>query len=149
VRFRADHIDRLVAEVIEAAPDAIVASELPTRALQRLATTTPIVAMTENMVGAGLVTSLARPGGNTTGISLLSQELDGKRLEILMEAVPGIRRMAAVADSQITPTHHIESLQAAAHSRGIELRSLQSRSARRFCPRSTRRTHRAPMPLTS
>jgi putative ABC transport system substrate-binding protein len=119
--FRADRIDRLVAEVIAAAPDAIVSSELPTRALQRLTQTTPIVAMTENMVGAGLVASLARPGGNTTGISLLSQELDGKRLEILMEAVPGIRRMTAIADSQITPTHHIESLQAGARRRGIEL----------------------------
>src|SRR5262249_29814561 len=57
-----------------------------TRVLQQLTRTIPLVAMTEDMVRAGLVNSLARPGGNTTGISLLSPELDGKRLETLAEA---------------------------------------------------------------
>ena len=52
------------------------------------------------MVGSGLVNSLARPGGNTTGVSILATELDGKRQEILIEAVPGLRRMAAIADIQ-------------------------------------------------
>jgi putative ABC transport system substrate-binding protein len=73
------------------------------------------------MVAAGLVTSLARPGGNTTGISLLSPELDGKRQDILMEAVPGSRRMAALADSNVTPPRHLEALQKAARARGVEL----------------------------
>ena len=50
------------------------------------------------MVGEGLVSSLARPNGNTTGVSILATELDGKRQEILIEAVPGLRRMAALAD---------------------------------------------------
>jgi ABC-type uncharacterized transport system substrate-binding protein len=59
--------------------------------------------MTEDMVGVGLVDSLARPSGNTTGISLLSPELDGKRQDILMEAVPGARRIAALADSKGHP----------------------------------------------
>lgn len=47
------------------------------------------------MVGEGLVRSMARPDGNTTGVSILATELDGKRQEILIEAVPGLRRMAA------------------------------------------------------
>ena len=51
------------------------------------------------MVAAGLVSSLARPGGNVTGISLLSPELDGKRQDILIAAVPNARRIAAMADS--------------------------------------------------
>jgi hypothetical protein len=55
------------------------------------------------MLRAGLVASLSRPGSNTTGISLLSPDLDGKRQEILIEAVPGVRKMAALADSTVTP----------------------------------------------
>jgi putative ABC transport system substrate-binding protein len=73
------------------------------------------------MVAEGLVASLARPGGNTTGISLLSPELDGKRQEILIEAVPGARRIAAMADSRVTPPYHLQVLQHAARSRAVEL----------------------------
>jgi putative ABC transport system substrate-binding protein len=67
------------------------------------------------------VTSLARPGGNITGISLLSPELDGKRQDILIEAVPGVRRIAAMFDSKVTPPYHLEMLQHAARSRGVEV----------------------------
>jgi hypothetical protein len=51
---------------------------------------------TDDMVGSGLVNSLARPNGNTTGVTILAADLDGKRQEILIEAVPGIRGMAAL-----------------------------------------------------
>jgi len=68
-----------------------------------------------------LVSSLARPGGNTTGISLLSPELDEKRQGILMEMAPGARRMAALADSRVTPQRHLQALQAATRARGVEL----------------------------
>jgi putative ABC transport system substrate-binding protein len=67
------------------------------------------------------VASLARPGGNITGISLLSPELDGKRQDILIEAVPGARRIAAMFDSKVTPPYHLQVLQHAARSRGIDL----------------------------
>ena len=73
------------------------------------------------MVGSGLVNSLARPGGNTTGISILATELDGKRQEILIEAVPGLRRMAAIADSNTTGSTQLQALQDAARARGVEL----------------------------
>jgi putative ABC transport system substrate-binding protein len=72
------------------------------------------------MVGSGLVNSLARPGGNTTGVSILATELDGKRQEILIEAVPGIRRMATIADSDTT-SRQLQALQDAARARGTEL----------------------------
>ncbi len=55
----------------------------PIRAAQKATTTIPILAITEDMVGSGLVDSLARPGGNLTGVSMLTAELDGKRLEIV------------------------------------------------------------------
>jgi putative ABC transport system substrate-binding protein len=76
------------------------------------------------MVGEGVVSSMARPTGNTTGVSILSTELDGKRQEILIEAVPGLRRMAALADSNTTAIAQLNTLQEAAHARNIELSIL-------------------------
>ena len=77
--------------------------------------------MSEDLVAEGLVASLARPGGNITGISLLSPELDGKRQDILIESVPGVRRIAAMADSKVTPPYHLQMLQHAGRSRGVEV----------------------------
>lgn len=65
--------------------------------------------------------SLAKPGGNTTGFSVLSSELDGKRQELLMEALPEARRMAAIADVNVTPTQRLQMLQDQARARGVEL----------------------------
>ena len=108
--------------LVKSAPDAILSGgDVAIRALQQATRTIPILGMTEDMVGAGLVASLARPGGNTTGISLLSPELDGKRQEILLEAVPAARRIAALADFNSTSDQHLQSLQDAAISRGVAL----------------------------
>ena len=86
--------------MVKATPDAIVGGPEPQlRALQSATRTIPLIGMTNDMVADGLVKSLARPGGNTTGISLLSPQLDGKRQDILIEAVPGARRIAALVDS--------------------------------------------------
>jgi len=117
-----DNLAERAAALINAAPDAIVAGPAPPlRALQAITRTVPLVGMSEDMVGEGLVASLARPGGNITGISLLSPELDGKRQDILIEAIPGARRIAAMADSRQTPPYHLQTLQHAARSRGVEL----------------------------
>ena len=119
-----DRLAEQAAVLVKAAPDAIVAGpELPLRALQAVTRTIPLIGIVEDMIAARLVASLARPGGNITGISLLSPELDGKRQGILMEAVPGVRRMAALADSNVTPTGHIQALQEAARARGVERRA--------------------------
>jgi putative tryptophan/tyrosine transport system substrate-binding protein len=117
-----DNLAERAAALVRAAPDAIIAGPAPPlRALQAVTRTVPLIGMSEDMVGEGLVASLARPGGNITGISLLSPELDGKRQDILIEAVPGARRIAAIADSRQTPPYHLEALQHAARSRGVEL----------------------------
>jgi ABC-type uncharacterized transport system substrate-binding protein len=119
---RNEQIAVLAEAMVKAVPDAIVAGpELQIRALQAVTRTIPLIGMTEDMVGAGLVASLARPGGNTTGISLLAPELDGKRQDILIEAVPGARRIAMLADSNVTPPGHLQALQDAARHRGVEL----------------------------
>jgi putative ABC transport system substrate-binding protein len=117
-----EQLAKHAAALVKAAPDAIVAGpELPIRTLQAITGTVPIIGMSEDMVAEGLVASLARPAGNITGISLLSPELDGKRQDILIEAVPAARRMAAMADSRVTPPYHLQVLQGAARSRGVEL----------------------------
>src|SRR5215468_9953895 len=117
-----DNLADRAAALVRATPDAIVAGPAPPlRALQAITRTVPLVGMSEDMVGEGLVASLARPGGNITGISLLSPELDGKRQDILIEAVSGARRIAAMADSRQTPPYHLQTLQHAARSRGVEL----------------------------
>jgi putative ABC transport system substrate-binding protein len=73
------------------------------------------------VVGEGLVDSLARPNGNTTGVSILANELDGKRQELLIEAVSGLRRMAVLADSNVTAIATLNEMRAAARARNIEL----------------------------
>jgi putative ABC transport system substrate-binding protein len=90
------------------------------RVLQTATRAIPLDSMSEDLVGEGFAASLAKPGGNITGISLLSPELDGKRLEILIEAVPSLRRMAALAHSIVTK-QHLEQQQELARSRGVEL----------------------------
>jgi len=107
--------------VVSAQPDAIVSGpERQTRALQQLTRTIPLIGMTEDMVGEGLVASLARQCGNISGISLLSPELDGKRQQILIDAVPGLRRVAMLADTNITRPSHLDALQSAARASGVE-----------------------------
>ena len=117
-----DQIAGVAASLVAASPDVIIAGpELPLRALRQATQTIPLLGMTEDMVADGLVASFARPDGNITGISLLSPELDGKRQDILIEAVPGVRKIAVLADANVTRPKHLQELQEAAHGRGIEV----------------------------
>jgi putative tryptophan/tyrosine transport system substrate-binding protein len=114
----ADH----AAEIVKAQVDVILATgDLPIRAAQQATTTIPILGFTDDMLGSKFVSSLAKPGGNTTGVSILATELDGKRQDILIEAVPGLRRMAALADSNTTAPRQLQALQDAARTREVEL----------------------------
>ena len=109
-------------ELVQAKVDLILCNgEAAVRAAQKATNTIPILAGAENMVAAGLVRSLSNPIGNTTGFSLLAGDLDGKRLDLLAEMVPGVRRMAALADAASAPPQHLQMLTEAARSRGIEL----------------------------
>jgi putative ABC transport system substrate-binding protein len=97
---RSERTPALVGELIAQNVDLMITFGDPAiRAAQRATQVIPIVGMTDDMVGSGLATSLARPGGNTTGVSILAPELDVKRLEILHEFVPQARRVAVLADS--------------------------------------------------
>ncbi len=97
--LRVDQLADHASAVVKAEVDLIVCSGDPcVRAAQQATKTLPILGLAEDMVRSGFVASLAKPGGNTTGVSILTSELNGKRQDILLEAVPGVRRMAALAD---------------------------------------------------
>jgi putative tryptophan/tyrosine transport system substrate-binding protein len=119
--LHADLISQYAAELVKARVDVIATSgEETVRAVQLATKTIPIVAIVGDMLGSGLVTSLARPDGNTTGVSILARELDGKRQDILIEAVPGLRRMAVLIDVKYTKFAKLEALQEAARAHNIE-----------------------------
>jgi putative ABC transport system substrate-binding protein len=99
----------------------ICAGDAAIRAAQKATTTIPILGITDDMMGSGLVRSFVNPGGNTTGISLLATELDGKRQDLLIELVPGLRRMGALVDTHTTAARQLQALQDAARARGVEL----------------------------
>ena len=102
----------LAASLVAARPDVILpGGDLATRAVLRDSAAIPIVAMAEDLVASGFAASIRRPGANTTGINLLSPELDGKRLELLVEALPRVRHVAVLADATITPAQHLQALQ--------------------------------------
>jgi putative tryptophan/tyrosine transport system substrate-binding protein len=127
VEYRAygQHVDLIpqyAAELVKARVDVIgVAGDEAIRALQQATNTIPIVAIGGDLLGSGLVNSLARPNGNTTGVSILGVELDGKRQDILIEAVPGLRLMAVLVDvNYTTKTANLDALQEAAHAHNVE-----------------------------
>jgi len=113
---------QLAAELVNAGVDAILCGgDAAIRAAQQATTTIPIIGVTDDFLGAGLVQSLPNPGSNTTGISMLASDLDGKRQQILIDLLPGIHRMAALADGNTTPPRQLEKLETAARGRGITL----------------------------
>jgi putative ABC transport system substrate-binding protein len=119
---RPERFAELAQDQVKAQVDVIVCGgEAAARAAQQATATIPIVFLVDDASRAGLVRSLAKPGGNMTGVSILASELDGKRQEILIEAVPGIRRMAALADPGSTTTAQAQALVDAARVRGVEL----------------------------
>jgi putative ABC transport system substrate-binding protein len=99
-RFTPDRekLPALAAELVALNPDAIVTGGGPAvRAAMQATKTTPIVmAYSGDPVGTGLVSSLSRPGGNLTGSSFMSPDLSAKRIEVLAEALPGVRRLATL-----------------------------------------------------
>jgi putative ABC transport system substrate-binding protein len=124
---RNEHMSALAGDLVAQQVDVIVTFGDPaTRAAQQATKTIPIIAMCDDIVGSGLATSLARPGGNTTGVSILASELDIKRLEILHEYVPQARRIAVLADPTTISTRN--SLEGAARDLGLELVWFQARN---------------------
>ena len=120
-------LPELAAELVRLKVDVFQASgDLAPRVAQQATATIPIVAFSDDILGAGLIASLSRPGGNTTGLTILSPELSAKRLEVLRELVPGISRVAALWDPT-TGTSQVTLTESAAQSLNIKLQILEVR----------------------
>jgi len=128
---RTDGLPALAGELVQLKVDVIVAGAPPApEAAKRATSTIPIVMANHNdPVGSGLVASLARPGRNVTGMSTLSPELIGKRLQLLKEAIPGISRVAVLSNPTI-PSQALELKEAkvAAGLLKVQLQLLEARA---------------------
>jgi putative ABC transport system substrate-binding protein len=130
---RLDRLPTLAADLVALRVDVIVAPTIVAALAAKQATKTlPIVfAFVADPVESGLVTSLARPGGNVTGVSNLSSELVGKRLDLLKQAVPGVSRVAVLwqpgtADERVQ-TNQLKGAEVAARALGIRLQLVEAR----------------------
>jgi putative ABC transport system substrate-binding protein len=129
-----DRLPALAADLVRRRVTVIAATGGPPSALaaQAATTTIPIVFVTaEDPVRLGLVASLARPGGNLTGVSMLTAELAAKRLELLRELVPGAVRMAVFANPNNPAADiRLRELDAAARSMGLQIQVLSTSTSR-------------------
>ena len=125
---RGERLPELARELVGLKVDVIVtATDVAVAAVKRETQTIPIVMRnSSDPVGTGLVASLARPGGNVTGLSTLSPELSGKRLELLREAVPGLSRVAFLWNPDVRgAVLDYKETEGAARSLGLELQSIE------------------------
>jgi putative ABC transport system substrate-binding protein len=131
-----DQLPDLAAELVKLNVNVIAAATTAAmRAAKRATTTIPIVMVgSSDPVGAGLVASLARPGGNVTGLSFLGAELSGKQLELLKEAVPNASRVAVLVGggaNQASPVAKKET-EVAARGLGVRLQTLEVSTPKEF-----------------
>jgi ABC-type uncharacterized transport system substrate-binding protein len=125
-----ERVPELAAELVRLKVDLIMASGTPQALAAKKATTTIPIVMTNagDPVGAGLVASLARPGGNVTGLASLSPELNGKRLEVLKDAVPKLARVGFLRTplAGIGRDLQLKELRSAAHALKLKLEEIDT-----------------------
>jgi len=129
---RFERLAQLAAELVLLKPDVILTSTTPaTLAAKRATSTIPIVVVTSgDLVGAGVVTSLARPGANVTGLSFLGTELAVKQMEILKEVAPAIRSLAFLGNKTIRPeVLFFTAMERAAPSLGVNVRFVDAKGS--------------------
>jgi putative ABC transport system substrate-binding protein len=133
---RPERFAEIAAEFVRLKVDVIVAAGPAVFAAKQVTSVIPIVFPTvADPLGSGLVASLARPGGNVTGLSLTSPELAGKRLELLRELVPRLRRLAILANADYPPAmRELDEIETSAHTLGVETIALKIRKAADIAP---------------
>jgi putative tryptophan/tyrosine transport system substrate-binding protein len=130
-------LPRLAADLVQLGVDVIVTQgEESTRAVKAATSTIPIVMATSgDPVGSGLVTSLARPGGNVTGLSAISPDLVGKQLQLLKEAVPKVSRVAILSvPDNVAMAHSVKEAQGAARALGLTVKPRYVRAPEELGP---------------
>jgi putative ABC transport system substrate-binding protein len=128
-------LPELAADLVQSKVEVIVVTNtLAALAVKRATSTIPIViSIVGDPVGSGLVANLAHPGGNVTGLTLMSTDLSAKRLQLLKETIPRLTRVAVLWNPD-TPFHTkmVEDLKAAAPSLSIELKFVSARTPEEF-----------------
>src|SRR5262245_13576471 len=129
VEGKIERLPDLAAELVRLPVDIIVAGNVPTARAARQATERiPIVLAAGDAVGTGLITNIARPGGNLTGLATNVAELSGKWLELLKEAVPALTRVAVLSDPDTPITEPaLHEMQGAAPTLVVQLQALSVR----------------------
>jgi putative tryptophan/tyrosine transport system substrate-binding protein len=117
-----DRAEALMAELIGTEPDLIYCGgDAAMHAAAKLAKSIPVVATADDFLATGLAASLAHPGGNFTGMSLFAPELNGKRIELLIEMLPGITQVAVLSDLRVADPKNLEAIATHLRSRGVRL----------------------------
>ena len=127
---RTERLPALADELVRLRVDVIVTHNTPpTLAAKKATSTIPVVFATAgDAVGSGIVASLARPGGNVTGLSSMQPDTAGKRVELLRELIPGLRQLAAFLDVENPFSKHDNSeVQRAAQTIGVEVNTFEIR----------------------
>jgi len=125
---RPERFVEAAADLVHNKTDVILAGgDAAIRAAQQATATIPILAVADDMVGSGLVPSLAHQGGNTTGVSIVASDLDAKRLEVLHDCVPLARRIAVLGDPTTVSTR--AQVNAAGRELGVEVIWFEARNA--------------------
>ena len=134
---RTERLAEIAAEFVRLKVDVIVTnSAAPVVAAKQATSVIPIViASAADPVGTGLVASLARPGGNVTGLSVQMTDLAGKRLELLREVVPGLRRLAIMVNPGASASIlEMDEAQAAGKMLGLDIAAFEIRRAEDIVP---------------
>jgi putative ABC transport system substrate-binding protein len=133
---RTERYAEIAAEFVRLKVNVIVTSASPSViAAKQVTSVIPIVfAVAADPVENGLVASLARPGGNVTGLANQQTELGGKRLDVLREAIPSLRRLAIIANIVTGPVDEMRAVQATARPLGLEVATFEIRRAEDIAP---------------
>jgi putative tryptophan/tyrosine transport system substrate-binding protein len=138
-RGQLDRLPKLAEELVQMKADVVVtANPVAAHALQRATSTVPIVIALFDPVVSGLVTNLARPGRNITGLSSMAADLYSKRLQVLQEMVPGLRRVVVLWSTSALPAplqnKFSEEIKAAARTLGVDLKFVAAEKPKQFGP---------------
>jgi len=121
---REERLPALASEVVRSKPDVIVTHATGVAAARSATTTIPIVmGVSADPVGTGYIQSLARPGGNTTGVASQMVDLSSKRLEVLKELVPGLKQIAVLSARNPAAPKGLAATEAAARNLGVHVRA--------------------------
>jgi putative tryptophan/tyrosine transport system substrate-binding protein len=133
---RSERYAEIAAEFVRLKVDVIVTVGSAVPAAKQATSVIPMVfAVAVDPLGSGLVANLARPGGNVTGLSVQSADLAGKRLEILRELLPGLRRLAIMANvGYAAAALEMREVQAAARTLGLDAATIEIRRAEDIAP---------------